>query len=71
MLSKRIYLRTKDGIILDRMVEIAEMADRKDSENKKFNWKLIGTAAAVVISSIGIGAIILGRNVSIKPPNET
>lgn len=53
---------------LDKMMEIAKMAESKDTENKKFNWKMVSAGAAVAIAIIGIGASILGGNTKIKMP---
>lgn len=53
---------------LDRMMEIAKMADSKDTENKKFNWKIVSAGAVAVIAIVGIGASILGGNTNIKLP---
>jgi len=53
---------------LDKMMEIAKMAEIKDTENKKFNWKLVAGGAAVVLAVVGIGASILGGNTNIKLP---
>jgi hypothetical protein len=47
---------------LDKMMEIAKMAESKDTENKKFNWKIISAGAVAVIAVVGIGAGILGGN---------
>lgn len=53
---------------IDKMMEIAKMAESKDSENKGFNWKIITLGAVAVITVVGIGASILGGNTSIKLP---
>lgn len=54
---------------LDSMKEIAKMAERKDSENKKFNWAIIlaGTVAVTVAASIS--ANLLGSNSNFKLPS--
>lgn len=44
-------------------------ADKKDSEKKAFNWKVIGTASFIVLTAIGTGTATLGGgNVNIKSP---
>jgi glucose-6-phosphate isomerase len=53
---------------LDKMMEIAKMAESKDTENKKFNWKVISAGAVTVIALVGIGASLLGGNTNIKLP---
>ena len=53
---------------IDKMMEIAQMAEKKDSENKNFVWKMIGTASMVVIAVVGSGAALLGGNVDFKLP---
>ena len=53
---------------IEKMMEVAKMAESKDSENKGFNWKVITLGAIAVFSAIGIGASILGGNTNIKLP---
>ena len=53
---------------LEKMMEVTKLADSKDTENKKFNWKLVSAGAFVVIAVVGIGASILGGNANIKLP---
>jgi len=53
---------------IDKMMEIAKMAESKDSENKGFNWKIISLGALAVFTVVGIGASILGGNTNIKLP---
>lgn len=53
---------------LNQMVEIAKMADKKDTENKSFHWKVIGAATLTVISIVGIGAAALGGNFDFELP---
>lgn len=50
------------------MMEITRMAESKDTENKKFNWKIVSAGAVAVIAIVGIGASILGGNTNIKIP---
>lgn len=45
---------------LDNMMEIARMAEKKDSENKAFYWKVIGSGTVAVILIVGLGAAALG-----------
>jgi hypothetical protein len=53
---------------IEKMIEITKMAESKDTENKKFNWKIVSAGAFVVIAVVGIGASILGGNTNIKMP---
>ena len=53
---------------LEKMTEVAKMADSKDTENKKFNWVLISAATLAVGLCIGVGANILGGNTNFKLP---
>jgi len=53
---------------IDKMMEIAKMAENKDSENKGFNWKMILLGTFAVITVAGIGASILGGSTNIKLP---
>lgn len=54
---------------LDKMMEIAKMAESKDTENKKLHWGIISAGAVAAIAAIGIGASLLGGNTSFKLPN--
>ena len=60
----------KDSEIRDHETEILRMTEKKDSEKRQFNWRIIGTASAVVIGVLGIGASILGGNVNFKLPHD-
>jgi hypothetical protein len=53
---------------IDKMMEIAKMAESKDTENKGFNWKMISLGTLAVFTVVGIGASILGGNTNIKLP---
>ena len=53
---------------IDKMIEIAKMADEKDRENKGFTWKVIGAFSVAAISIIGIGASALGGNFNFNLP---
>lgn len=53
---------------IDKMIEIAKMAENKDSEDKGFNWKVITMGTLAVFTAVGIGASILGGNTNIKLP---
>lgn len=53
---------------IEKMMDIARMAESKDSENKGFNWKMIGLASLVVLSVIGVGAGALGGKFNLSLP---
>jgi glycyl-tRNA synthetase alpha subunit len=55
---------------IDKMMEIAKMAESKDLENKGFNWRTITMGTLAVLTVLGIGASILGGNTNIKLPNQ-
>lgn len=53
---------------IEKMMEIAKMAESKDTENKGFNWRMISLGTLSVFTVVGIGASILGGNTNIKLP---
>lgn len=53
---------------LEKMMKIAKMAESKDTEIKKSNWKIVYAGAVAVIAIVGIGASLLGGNTNIKLP---
>lgn len=53
---------------IEKMMEIAKMAESKDTENKGFNWKMITLGTGAVFTVVGIGASILGSNTNIRLP---
>ncbi|MBU3196007.1 hypothetical protein KPL26_04910 [Clostridium algidicarnis] len=55
---------------IEKMMEIAKMAESKDTENKGFNWKMISLGTLAVFTVVGIGASILGGNTNIKLPKS-
>jgi len=44
------------------------IADKKDSEKRMFNWKVIGTASLLVLTTVGLGTAVLGGKFDIKLP---
>lgn len=54
--------------ITDRMMTIIQSMNDKDSENKKFVRDILGIAALVLVSVVGITATLLGGNT--KFPNN-
>lgn len=57
--------------IREKEMEIARMAERKDLDNKNFNWKIVSAASFVVITAIGVGAGVLGGKFNIKLPKNS
>lgn len=53
---------------IEKMMEIAKMAENKDTENKGFNWKMISLGTFAVFTVVGIAASVLGGNTNIKLP---
>lgn len=53
---------------IDKMMEIAKMAGTKDTENKRFNWGVLGAIAGGVVVVLGISAAVLGGNTNISIP---
>lgn len=49
-------------------MEIAKMAEKKDSENKALYWKIIEAGTFTVISIVGIGAAALGGKFDFELP---
>ncbi len=48
--------------------EAVQLADKKDSEKRSFNWQLISTASVIVLAAVGIGTAVLGGKFDIKLP---
>ena len=57
-----------DAEIREHEKEIAVTADKKDSENKQFDYKLLAAASSVVLIAASIGAAALGGKVNLKLP---
>lgn len=46
-------------------------ASEKDSENKQFNWKMLGVASVAVASLVGVGvAALSGGEFKLKLPSK-
>lgn len=60
--------RKKDTEIREQEMEVVRLADKKDSEKKAFNWKVIGTGSFIAFTVVGIGAAALGGKVDFKLP---
>lgn len=60
----------KDSEIREQEKEVVSTADKKDSEKRAFSWKALGTASAVAIALVGVGAAALGGNFDLKLPKK-
>ncbi|MBM6807524.1 hypothetical protein [Faecalicoccus pleomorphus] len=54
---------------IDKMFEIAKMAEKKDSENKQFYNRALNIAGGVALFALGIGVTIIGGKANIKIPD--
>lgn len=52
----------------DKMFEIIQMVEKKDSENKAFYQKLFNAGATVLVAIVGIGAAAIGVKSDINLP---
>lgn len=52
----------------DKMFEIIQMVEKKDSENKAFYQKLLNAGATVLVAIVGIGAAAIGVKSDINLP---
>lgn len=52
----------------DKMFEIIQMVEKKDSENKAFYQKLLNAGATVLVAIVGIGAAAIGVKNDINLP---
>lgn len=58
-LDKKFLLPKRREKIIDKMIEVANMIDRKDSEHKNFILKLVSGVGAVGITVAGLAAYIV------------
>lgn len=56
--------------ILEREMEIVRMANKKDTESRDDNWKLLSLGSFVTILAIGVGAVALSGKFNIKLPKK-
>ncbi len=63
-------VNAKDTEIRSRMKEAVQMADKKDSEKRQFNWRIIKVASGALAFALGVGISLLGGNVNIKFPKR-
>ena len=58
----------KDSDVRLQEKEAVQEAEKKDSEKRMFNWKIIGAASTALVLAISIGSAVLGGNIYIKLP---
>ena len=61
----------KDFEIREHEKEIVHMADKKDSEKRAFNWRLISGASAIVLIAVRVSAAALGGSINLKLPKKS
>lgn len=54
--------------VTETLLKVHQMSHEKDSENKKFNWALVGASAAFLASAVAALASALGGNSKTDPP---
>lgn len=69
-LSKDSLTFEEKKYYIEQMKEIAQMAEKKDSENKHFNWGMLAVGAAALVSAIGLAASVLGSNSDFHFPSN-
>jgi len=63
-------VNAKDTEIRSHKKETVQMADKKDSEKRQFNWGIIKVASGALVFALGVGISLLGGNVNIKLPKK-
>lgn len=59
---------TKDSNVHEQHIE--DKVNKKDTEKRMYNWKLVGTIGVTVVAVVGVSAGILGGNFNLKLPNK-
>ena len=60
----------KDTEIRQQEKEIEDKVNKKDSEKREFNWKLVGGISFALVTVIGISAGVLGGSFDFKLPKN-
>lgn len=60
----------KDAEIREQEKEIEDNVNRKETEKRDFNWKLVGGISAALITVVGVSAGVLGGKFDIKLPKK-
>lgn len=63
-------VREKDTEIRAHETETVKMVDKKDSEKRQFNWRVIGVASTVLVIGLGVAVSALGGNFNFKLPRK-
>lgn len=61
----------KDREIREQEREIEDNVNKKDSEKRVFNWKLVGGISVALIAVVSIGTTVLGGDFDIKFPKKS
>lgn len=61
----------KDKEIRDQEKEIEDKVNKKDTEKREFNWKLVGSISFAIVAVAGISAGVLGGKFDIKLPKKS
>ena len=60
----------KDTEIREQEKEIEDKANKKDTEKRQFNWKLVEGVSFALVAVAGITAGVLGGKFDIKLPKK-
>lgn len=61
-----------DQQVFDKEKYYEDKADKKDSEKRQFNWKLVGVASTIVVGLASVTvAALTGGDVKFKLPNKS
>ncbi len=69
LLTGSCMVDKKDTEIRVQERKVSDTADKKDSEKRQFNWKLIEAASYVALIGVGILAAALGTAGTISSTN--
>lgn len=61
----------KDTEIREQEKDIENKVNKKDTEKREFNWKLVGSISAALITVVGVSAGVLGGKFDIKLPKKS
>lgn len=61
----------KDTEIREQEKDIENKVNKKDIEKREFNWKLVGSISAALITVVGVSAGVLGGKFDIKLPKKS
>ena len=61
---------SKEKEVREQQEKVVKNIDHKDTEKRQFNWAIIGTASAILITVVGVGLAALGGKVDLKLPTK-